>query len=653
MTIYQALSMKPPLLALALLLSSSPALAQELWLPPIFADHMVVQREKPVRVWGKAAPGSVIRVSMAGREATAAADADGRWMADLPPLPAGGPHELSVAGPSTRTFRDVLVGEVWLASGQSNMEWSLEMLGHEEEIAASANPRIRMLTVRRNVSDTPLEDFQTEGWQLSAPEVAGGFSGVAYYFAKELEQALGVPVGIVHSSWGGTVAEAWTSAGALRNLPDFRGRVDEIRPGSISLAEQARINDRLQAETAAWERRAAEADVAAGRQEDWITGRGGSGWRTLTAPGAWEEQGLPDFDGIVWLRRQFSVPRELTGREVTLRLGQITGRDSVWINGRFIGQLARPDRSRAYAVPAGVLRRGRNTIVVRVLNERGPGGLLGPAEEMRVEIPGGRAVSLAGEWQYRPTGTMASIGESPRGVSLHNQPTALYNAMISPIRAYQLRGVIWYQGESNASRAEQYRTLFPALIRDWRAQLGDDHLPFLFVQLANFMPAQPDPNTPSDWALLREAQARTLALPGTGMAVTIDIGDPEDIHPRNKEDVGKRLALIALNRVYGVDVPYSGPVYREMEIEGDAIRLHFDHAEGGLMAHGGELRGFAIAGNDGVFHWADARIEGNTVVVSSPAVPHPVAVRYAWADNPQATLYNAEGLPAVPFRTGR
>ncbi|GIV19155.1 MAG: 9-O-acetylesterase [Armatimonadota bacterium] len=476
----------------------------------IFSDHAVLQRGKPVPVWGTAEPGEKVTVEFRGQKVSTTANDNGEWRVTLKPMPAGGPFQMTVRGHNTIVLQDVLVGEVWVCSGQSNMEWPVALSNNaEQEIAQANHPQIRLFMVPKAVADRPLKDLSGGAWQPCTPETVRNFSAVGYFFARELQKTLKVPVGMIQTAWGGTPAESWTSKPTLMANSSLRYLLENWRRAEMDYP-QAQENYRKQ--LAEWEKVAAQARA----------------------------EGKPE-------------PKK-------------------------------PD----------------------------------PPQDPRTN-----------PWK----------------------PSGLFNAMIAPIVPYAIQGAIWYQGESNAGRAYEYRTLFPAMIQDWREAWAQGDFPFLFVQLANFMAAKPEPGE-SAWAELREAQLMTLSLPKTGMAVAIDIGDANDIHPRNKQDVGKRLALNALAIAYGKKVVYSGPVYERMKREGNAIRLYFKHVDGGLMTPNGEpLKGFAIAGADRKFVWAEARIEGNTVVVQSPQVPEPVAVRYAWADNPVCNLYNRAGLPASPFRT--
>jgi len=620
--------------------------ATNITVPALFSDHMVLQRDRDVPVWGTADPGGRVTVTLGDRQTAATAGPDGRWQATLPPMPAGGPHTLTIAGAETLTFEDVLIGEVWVASGQSNMEWSVENSNDAAaEIAAANYPRIRLFDVRHTVSSTPLDSVAADGWRVTSPQTIPSFSAVAYFFGRTLHEALDVPIGLISTNWGGTRAEAWTSRDGLATFPEFQPYLAQLDSFEVPLQALqahllARYQERIQTGDAGY-----QADVPWFRPE-----ADDADWATMTLPTLWEQAGLDGLDGVVWFRRTVDLPAGWAAEDLTLYLGAIDDADSTWVNGVLVGHTNSYNTERVYTVPASALRPGRNVISVRVVDTGGGGGIYGEAAQLRLARASGASRSLAGPWRYR-VGVRVDDLQPP--LRLQDYPTALYNGMIAPLIPYAIQGAIWYQGESNADRAYQYRDLFPAMIRDWRQHWGQGDFPFYFVQLANFMAPQTDPNEASAWAELREAQLMTLALPNTGMAVTIDIGEADDIHPRNKQDVGYRLAQWALAETYGrADVVPSGPLYRSMTKENGAIRLAFDHVGGGLTTpDGAPLRGFAVAGADRRFVWADARIDGNTVVVSSRAVADPVAVRYGWANNPAVNLYNAEGLPASPFRT--
>lgn len=641
------------LFVLPLLLLAASAFAQSdvparPFLSSMFTSHMVLQRQRSVPIWGWTTPGAAVSVSLSGIEAKATADADGRWTAWLPPMKAGGPFTLTVSGPQTVTLEDVLVGDVWLCSGQSNMEMGIELVKDaEKEIAAASYPEIRLYTVPKVAAPSPLANQDGGPWLVCTPENVkkgawGGFSAAAYFFGRDIYRKERVPIGLIHSSWGGTPAEAWTSAEALRqHVAAFNSRLDE-------LAEYVRGGqDEYPARVDAWFRKNDPGTVA--NWENPATDV--SGWKTMDMPRRWEELDLPYYDGVVWFRKDFDVPAASAGKAATLSLGAIDDVDVTWLNGTKLGETIGATIPRKYAVPAGVLKAGRNTVVIRILDTGGGGGFVSGASDLRLDVDGAEPVSLAGPWLYKPT---ADISKTPYPAQIKGNgsyPSQLFNGMIAPLIPYGIKGATWYQGESNAARAYQYRSLLPTMINDWRARWNEGNFPFLIVQIANYLARAPQPGD-NDWAELREAQALTAQkLPNVGLAVTIDIGEANDIHPKDKQDVGARLALAAEKIAYGQNVVSSGPAYRAMKVRSGRVHLTFDHVDGGLEARGGTLEGFAVAGEDRVFHWATARIEGSEVVVSAPEVPHPEAVRYAWAGNPAATLYNKAGLPAIPFRT--
>ena len=548
---------------------------------------------------------------------------------------------------------DILVGDVWLASGQSNMEWPLRQADNSErEIADANHPRIRFLDVKNAVAFAPQMDFDSDGWRICSPQTNGGFSAVAYFFGRDLQKQYNVPVGLISTEWGGTLAEAWTSGNALKAFPEFGAKVAEL---TASGGDISRVQAEHHAKMDAWQKSAASKDRGyLPNGKTWADPAfEATGWATMKVPGHWEQnKALSDFDGTVWFRKEITLSSDQAGKPLTLALSQIDDRDTTWFNGVRVGSTDGYNKPRAYTVPASLVKAGRNVIAVRVEDTGGGGGFGGKPEAIYAEA-GGQTISLAGDWPYQTAFDTRNRPKSPFPGGPQNTPTALYNAMIAPLVPYAIKGVIWYQGESNASRAHQYRTLFPAMIQDWRSQWGTD-FPFLFVQLANYMPDKDQPDD-YNWAELREAQTMTLAVPKTGMAVAIDIGNPDDIHPRNKHDVGKRLALAARKVAYGDNqVVYSGPLYESMTTAGNQIRLKFKNVGGGLVLKdlsGEYLKGFAIAGADQKFVWARGELDGNTLVLRSEGVPKPVAVRYDWGNSPFPNLYNREGLPASPFRT--
>lgn len=635
--------------------------ASKVRLHSLFTDNMVIQRDAKPLIWGWADPGGVVSVAIDGQEVRVGVDASGEWRARLRPIPTGGPYTLSVRGQDEIVVSNVLVGDVWIASGQSNMQMPVKVGNYgvnngDAEIAAADYPSLRLFSVPRVTSFEPLEDTGSDGWQVCSPDSVPAFSAVAYFFGRQLNEDLNVPIGMIHTSWGGTPAEAWTSAEALSSLPDYApviARMAEEIPGS------GQAEEKYAAALAAWQASLDERDR--GARERWFDPETpAAGWETMELPTTWESAGLTGVDGFVWFRREINLPQEWAGKDLTLRLGPINDRDRSYFNGVEVGRTeseGQADMPRVYTVPGAAVKSGSNVISVRVHDVGNVGGIYGPAEQMQIEYAyegGFERLLLAGPWQYRVGFDVKTDPPPPPPVAQVNNPhtpMVLYNGMIAPLVPLPIRGAIWYQGESNAARAYQYRTLFSSMIQDWRVQWNQGAFPFLFVQLANFKEVKAEPGD-DDWAELREAQTMALALPSTGMASAIDIGEAADIHPKNKQDVGRRLALAARHVAYGQSLPYSGPMYRSMKQEGDGIRLLFEHAEGGLMTKDGEApKGFAIAGEDRKFVWANARIEGDSVLLSSPDVPRPVAVRYAWASNPVTNLYNQIGLPTNPFRT--
>ncbi len=630
--------------------------AERIRLNALFTDNMVLQQEREIPVWGRAEPGHALSVTFAGHRREVVTDHAGRWKVIFPPVTAGGPYKMIIAGRETDTLRNILVGEVWLASGQSNMEMPVggwgKIKNYREEIVQARHPMIRLFQVDKKTAFQPRDTFSGSGWKVCSPESVEDFSAVAYFFGRKLNRDLNVPVGIIQSAWGGTVVEAWTCGKTLKRFPVFRDTVAALEKDHRSETEIAAEQARRKR---VWPDRIEEilkntGTLSHGYQE---AGYPIAGWPLMTLPSLWEEAGLPSTDGVVWFSREVTVPATWQGKELTLSLGRINDYDITWFNGHRVGRGTDVAALRTYTIPPSLAHPGRNRITVEVMDIGNVGGLYGPPEKMFLAC-GNEKILLTGEWKYIPDPVkidVKKLPEKPDENAGANAPTVLYNAMIRPLIPYAFRGVIWYQGESNAGRAWQYRRLFPALIRCWRRSWHTGDFPFLYVQLANFMDP---PTVPGDdaWAELREAQTLALQLPNTGMAVTLDIGDARDIHPKNKQEVGRRLALIALAQVYGEKIPYSGPLCDTIMITGDSIRIRFRHAEGGLQTcDHNPPEGFAIAAVDRHWVWARAHIDGEEVVVWSPGIKKPVAVRYAWAANPRANLCNGAGLPASPFRT--
>ena len=643
-------------LALALsLLAAGPADDPAPSLPflhPLFTDHAVVQRDVPLPIWGWTDPGARVKVTFAGQSVETTADPAGKWLVKLGPYPAGGPHTLAVAGPKEVEIADILVGDVWLCSGQSNMEWPVNRSDRaQEEVAAASYPSIRLLTVPKRATVKPVAAFEAR-WDVCSPATVGEFSAVGYFFGRDVAREIKVPIGLIDSSWGGTIGEAWMDAESVAKLGDFDKALDRIRAAAeVPDRKPAPLRERI----ATWWR---ENDPGSRPDAPWSAPNlDTADWKPMDLPGNWETRGLPDFDGIAWFRREVVLPEAWDGQAVELRLGAIDDRDTTYLNGVEVGHKDQYNLLRNYSVRDRVARAGRNVIAVRVFDNQGLGGFSGPAEDMTLTLTDDKAagpISLTGAWSYRIGASIDDLSEFPeRDQANPNRVTVLYNGMIAPLLPFPIKGALWYQGEANVGRGTQYRRLLPELVRDWRERFGGGDFPFFIVQLANFQKRLDQP-ADSSWAELREAQfLTTKAVPNAHVALAIDIGLADDVHPTNKQEVGRRLALDALATVYGrVDVEFSGPTFRAMEVHEHSVRISFDHVGSGLKtADGGKLDGFAIAAKDGKFQWADAVIDGNGVVISSTEVDRPAAVRYAWADNPACNLVNGAGLPAVPFRT--
>ena len=619
---------------------------------PLFSSHMVLQRDKEVTVWGWAKSGSSVKVEFANQSKTVMATADGKWQSILGPFEASSTgRELRVMGNGeSETFDDVLVGDVWICSGQSNMEWPVAASNNAaKEIAAADHPHLRFFTVPRRISTTPQELVEGQ-WSRCSSRTVRSFSAVGYFFGRQLNQELKIPIGLIHTSWGGTVAEAWTSAAALKSMGDFDEALGDLAEMDSSDAEA-----RLAKKMAAWWEKA---DPDAQEAKRFSTADfDDSDWGSMNLPTLWEkaEVGMDQFDGIVWFRREFELPSNWRGDELTIQLGAIDDADTTWVNGHEIGSTNGWQENREYDVDPKLLKPGRNVIAVRVYDGNGDGGIY--SEDSLKLIRKGvkdRTIPLSGEWKFKVSRSIQGLAPYPQSSSNNpNVVAVLHNGMFAPLVPYGIRGAIWYQGESNAGRPAQYRRLLPTMIKDWRTQFDQGDFPFLVVQLANFMQEQTEP-VQSGWAELREAQTMTANNdPNVGLAIITDIGEANDIHPRNKQDVGKRLALQALEISYDKELVSSGPTLSGMSIIGDSLGIDFANVGGGLVAKGGPLRGFAIAEKTGDFVWAEAEIEGNTVILWNEDLAEPIRVRYNWANNPVGNLFNKEGLPAAPFRTDR
>ena len=611
-------------------------------LPLFFSDGMVLQRDRPIPVWGMTDAGSRVRVEFDGDTSEAVADNDGRWRLMLPPHAAGGPYRMRIVGAgASRELHDILIGDVWLASGQSNMEWTLSRTANAaNEIARATDPEIRHFKIPHTWSGQRQWQLEGGSWVASSPDTAGEFSAVAHLFAREIRAATGVPIGIIDSSWGGSRIEAWMDAQTLGIDPAQVARdAERMRTEEESALSETRRR------LAFWKTMPAD---DAGWQAEHLDERD---WVSISVPMLWEQAGWTGLDGVAWYRTTFELSEAQAKRGVRLSLGRIDDSDDTWVNGVAVGAMRNQwNTPRTYEVPARALHAGRNSLAVRVIDGGGGGGIHGAPEEVCLQNDDHACSPLPGEWKFRVAQTVFSTVDGKQ-----HKPTLLYNRMIAPLRDIPLRGVIWYQGESNADTPEdalRYRQQFVAMIRQWRGQWKSPQLPFLWVQLANFASGRDTP-TQSPWALLRESQSAALTLPFTAQAVTIDIGTPRDIHPTNKQDVAHRLALAARHLAYGESLLSSPPVFQRVEFRGSEAHVRFDRGAALMVRGGGDrVGGFALAGADRVFHAAQARIEGDRVVIRSAEVPKPDAVRYGWRDNPEdADLIGRERLPVSPFRS--
>jgi sialate O-acetylesterase len=633
------------------LLSTSMAFAQ-VSLPRLIRDSMILQRDKPVKIWGWAAKNEKVKITFNHKiYKTIAANADGKWNVILPATKAGGPYNMTIAGSNSISLKDILFGDVWICSGQSNMVHQMELhsVRYEEEIAKANNPEIRHFFVPTLAElQHSKDDLPSGNWKAVNPTNVLQFSAAAYFFAKAIYNKYHLPIGLINASVGGSPIESWISEKGLNEFPPLLNNIQRNKDTAYVNSS----NRRAFANSASMSQKQEDKGLT-GPTPWYDTSYIPKGWHTINIPGYWEDQGIKDLDGVVWYRKEIEVPASMTGIPAKIFLGRIVDADFLYINGMLAGSTGYQYPQRRYPLQAGLLKPGKNSIVIRVINTAGKGGFV--PDKPYYLTAGGQSIDLKGYWSYKVGEVYIPKHDLHGGIAAQNEPTALFNAMAAPLTNYTIKGFLWYQGESNTSNASAYGKLFPALIADWRDQWKQGDLPFLYVQLPNFMEMNYLPSE-SQWAALREAQLKTLSVPNTGMAVAIDLGEWNDIHPDNKKDVGIRLALAAEKVAYNEkDIVYSGPVYQSSKIEGTKIVLTFNNTGSGMVANDGEeLSQFAIAGADKKFVWAKAKIEGDHVTVWSDTITYPLYVRYAWADNPDgANLYNKEGLPASPFRTDK
>lgn len=645
------------------LLFAAPGFA-EVRLPRLLSDGAILQRDKPVEIWGWADEGEKVAVQFAGRDYRATTKS-GRWSVTIPKQKAGGPHNLVIRGNNTIELRDIWFGDLWVAAGQSNIELPLRRVAqrYPDVIPNTHLPQIRQFSVPLTYAvDHAREDYQQGSWKTAVPENLPDFSAVGFFFAEALWQKHQVPVGILSLSVGGSPAQAWVSETVLQKYPHYLAEAELFKnPDYLK-----NTTEKDKAASDAWYSKAQENDQGLQSEKPWHTEQSSSeGWKTLTIPGRLKEQNIDFTNGVIWLKKDFELSAEQAkNTNATLWLGVLVDGDETYLNGKKIGSIGYQYPPRIYPVPAGVLKAGKNTLTVRLTSYSGnPGSVEDKTYALDL---GKQKIDLSGKWRYK---IGMESGPMPSTTTLHYLPGSLFKAKLAPAFDFNIKGVLWYQGESNVERsksphipehltpatssAEEYKTLLPDLIRDWRKHFNQGDFPFLFVQLPNFLPAQPEPGE-SDWANLRQAQTAALKLKNTGMVVAIDAGEWNDIHPLNKKDIGERLALQARKIAYGEKaLTASGPTVKSVKRKGKQLIIKFDNTGKGLNIHGTAPRHIAIAGEDKKFVWAKADVKDNKLIVWNDALEKPVWVRYAWADNPEgANIYNSEGLPAGPFEVG-
>ena len=618
-------------------------------LPRFISNGMVLQRNISIPIWGWAEPSEKIVVTFKGKTYTTVADANKKWKINLDPTVAGGPFDITIKGNNALVVSDVLVGDVWFCSGQSNMEYELYKAAEKypNEIASSTNDKIRHFQVKRNSSFTKIDDVASDkGWEKSNPSTVPNFSAIAYFYGRKLYEKYKVPIGLINSSYGGTPAEAWMSEEALVNYPNYLGRANFFKNNnnidSVTKDDNKYLDE--------WNNSVATLDK--GEQAHWSAKTyDASNWLQVSMPGFWQEKILPDVKaGVVWYKKDINIPKKYLNQVAILRLGNIIMKDVTYFNGIKVGSTSNKHAPRKYEIAKNILQEGANAITVKVTNESGDAGFI-KDKRYQLEI-GDTIIYLSGDWKYN-LGVSVAPFQREKLTKFYCEGTSLYNAMVNPLVGFGIKGVIWYQGESNQSKAKEYRTLFPDLIKSWRNVWGQGDFPFLWVQLANINKPKSQP-AESKLAELQDAQSNTLKLPNTGMAVINDIGEWNDVHPMNKLEAAHRLYLAGLKVAYNENnIVFSGPTLSKTEIKDNKIILYFNNIGSGLIAKGAQkLNYFAIASDNKKYVWADAYIDGNKVIVSSNLIAQPKFVRYAWADNPVgANLYNKEGLPASCFNT--
>ncbi|WP_234124691.1 sialate O-acetylesterase [Clostridium hydrogenum] len=622
-------------------------------LPRLISDGMVLQRNVKVKIWGYDVANEKVTVYFMDKVYNCVTASNGKWKIVLEELEAGGPYSMKIEGSGTAVIKDILIGDVWACTGQSNMQLPISRIKviYEDEVGNARNPYIRQFIVpERYEFKEAIEDVETGEWKGVDPESILDFSGVGYFFAKALYEQYKVPIGLIKTAIGGSCVESWLSEEALKEFPRSMNIADKFKDDAYF--NKVRKDDQEGCEQ--WYKNIDENDEGlANPEKPWFDPSCDiSDWDIINLPVCFKNEKIGDLKGSVWFRKEVDLPKAMLGKPAMILLGTITDSDAVYINGKLVGTTAYQYPPRRYNIPKNLLQDGKNTIVIRVISNNGNGEF---TEGKPCEITvGDKKIDLRGKWRYH-------IGVSvenplPSVTFFPSVPLCLYNGILAPVTNYQIKGVIWYQGESNTDMPKEYKDMFVRLILNWREKWKQGDFPFLYVQLPNFMKAKKEPGE-SNWAELREAQLETFKVTkNTAMAVAIDVGEWNDLHPLNKKDVGERLALAARKVAYGEeDLVYSGPIYKAMRVEENKIVISFTDVGSGLCTHGNaDLSQFSICGVDKKFVWAKAEIKDNEVVVWNEAIAKPTAVRYAWADNPEgANLYNREGLPASPFRTDK
>jgi sialate O-acetylesterase len=616
-------------------------------LPKLISDGMVLQRDKPLKIWGWASPKEKISIDFNKKTYKVITPETGKWEVTLSQYPAGGPFEMTLKGKNELKIKDIFIGDVWFCSGQSNMVHQMELhsVTYANDIAQANNSAIRHFGIptTTNVNATN-DDFNNGSWKVCNPENVRQFSAVAYFFAKKIYDKYQVPIGLINASVGGTPIEAWISEEGFKDFTKINETIAKNKDTAYVNSFNRRFNRP--------QKPAPIQDKSLNGTKTWFDiSYEPKGWKTINIPGYWEDQGIKDLNGTVWYRKEIDVPASMIGKPARVFLGRIIDADMLYINGKQVGVTTYQYPQRRYQIPADLLKAGKNLFVIKVTNTAGKGGFV--PDKPYYLFSEKDTVDLKGTWQYKVGEVFSPMqGGFGGGFSAQNQPTALYNAMVAPSINFAIKGFLWYQGETNSGKADEYLKLQPAQILDWRTKWNQGELPFLYVQLPNFMDANYLPSE-SQWAALRDAQLKSLSVPNTAMAVGIDVGEWNDIHPDNKKTVGERLALAAQKLAYQENITASGPLFQSATIEGNKIILSFTNVGGGLKTNDDEdLREFAIAGADKKFVWATAKIVGDKIEVSNTNIAAPLYVRYAWADNPNVNFYNKEGLPASPFKTG-